>query len=162
MDCPSILCSPIKSKCLLTRVCFALNRFVRNCVPQISGINIDEGVSIAFFCLTIFNLILLIFFHQIVAYGMTNMIKWQRIISIIYGLTLIVLAILAIVLEDSDMDTISSDVWAALSSNQKTFFDDDVEKLQAERSENNLFVGIFAIVIGVFFIVIGGLMFKLH
>ena len=28
--------------------------------------------------------------------------------------------------------------------------------------ENNLFVGLFAIVIGLFFMVIGGLMFKLH
>ena len=48
---------------------------------------------------------------------MASMIKWFRIISILYGLVLVVLAILAIVLEDGDMENISADVWAALSSN---------------------------------------------
>ena len=49
-----------------------------------------------------------------------------------------------------------------MSTNQKEYFDNDVSKLKDERMENNLFVGLFAIVIGLFFMVIGGLMFKLH
>ena len=94
-----------------------LSSFVRNCVPQISGINIAESVSITFFTLTIFNVLLLLFFYEIVAYGMASLIKWNRIISILYGLVIIALAIAEIVMEDSDMDTIAADVWAALSTN---------------------------------------------
>ncbi len=44
--------------------------FVRNCVPQISDINIAVGVSMTYFALTIFNVLLLLFFYEIVAYGM--------------------------------------------------------------------------------------------
>ncbi len=83
-------------------------------------------------------------------------------ISILYGVTILVLAILAITLEDRDMEEISDTVWAALSSIQKDYFDNDIEKLKTERHENNLFVGLFAIVIGLCFVIIGGLMFKLH
>ena len=70
-----------------------------------------------YFCLTIFNVLLLIFFYEIVAYGMASLIRWNRIISIIYGVIIIVLAILAIVLEEQKMGEISDRVWAALSTN---------------------------------------------
>ena len=91
--------------------------FVRNCVPQISGINIAESVSITFFSLTIFNILLLIFFYEIVAYGMAQAIWCFRLVSIIYGVVIIALAITAIVVEDKEMDTIGANVWAALSTN---------------------------------------------
>ena len=93
---------------------------------------------------------------------MASCIKCNRIFAIIYGVILVVLAILAIVLESEDMDNIAGKVWAGLSSNQKVYFDGQVDKLKDERNDNNLFVGIFAIVIGLCFIIIGGLMFKLH
>ena len=93
---------------------------------------------------------------------MATCIKCNRIVAIIYGFTLVILAILAIVLEDEDMDTIGDTVWAGLSINQKGYFENTVDNLKDERKDNNLFVGIFAIVIGICFIVIGGLMFKLN
>ena len=77
----------------------SLCRFDRNCVPQINDINIARSVSLTFFAITIFNIFLLIFFYEIVAYGMAAPIKWFRIISILYGLIVVVLAILSIVLE---------------------------------------------------------------
>ena len=135
---------------------------MKNCVPQISGITIAESISITFFALTIFNVLLLLCFYEIVAYGMATCIKCNRIFAIIYGVILVVLAICAIVLESEDMDNIAGTVWAGLSSNQKGYFDNTVDKLKDERNDNNLFVGIFAIVIGLCFIIIGGLMFKLH
>ena len=76
-------------------------------MPQISGINIAESVSIIFFVFTIFNVLLLFCFYEIVAYGMATMIKCNRILALIYGFTIIILAILAITLEDRDMDTIT-------------------------------------------------------
>ena len=82
-----------------------------------------------FFALTIFNLLALFFFRQIVAYGMASMIKWMRIIGIIYGLTVIVLGILCIVLEGANSEEIGNSVWAALSTNQKDFFENDVANL---------------------------------
>ena len=99
-------------------------------MPQISGINIAESISITFFTLTLFNLLVLIFFYEIVAYGMATVIRWLRIISILYGITVIVLGILAIVLEDKDMDSITAKVWAALSTNEKDYFNNEIKKLQ--------------------------------
>lgn len=115
-----------------------------------------------FFALTIFNVMLLYLFYEIVAYGMATMIKCNRIFAIVYGFTIIILAVVAFILEEDDMDSIADKVWAALSTNQKEFFDGEVSKLKDTRSDNNLFVLMFSIVIGLCFICIGGLMFKLH
>ena len=131
-------------------------------MPQVSGINIAESISITFFVLTIFNVLVLIYFYEIVSYGMSSAIWCFRLISILYGLVIIVLASCAIALEEQDMDAIADKVWAALSTNQKDFFDNDVGNLKAVRSENNLFVGFFSIAIGLCFIVIGALMYKLN
>lgn len=92
-------------------------RFVRNCVPQISGITISRSVSITFFALTIFNVLVLIFFYEIVSFGMSSAIWCFRLVSILYGIVIIALAITVIVLEDGEMDSISATVWAALSTN---------------------------------------------
>lgn len=105
--------------------------FVRNCVPQVSGIEISESVSITFFALTIFNVLLLIFFYEIVSYGMSSAIWCFRLVSIIYGVVIIALAITVIALEDKEMDSISSKVWAALSTNQKQYFDNDEGNLKS-------------------------------
>lgn len=53
----------------------------------------------------------------------------MRIIGIIYGLTVIVLGILCIVLEGANSEDIGNSVWAALSTNQKDFFDNDIANL---------------------------------
>ena len=128
------LISGVSNKYPLTCLCNGLTHpylysFVRNCVPQISDINIATSVSITFFAFSIFDILLLAFFYEIVAYGMATAIKWMRIISIVYGLTIVILAVLSIALESKDMDTIGEEVWAALSTNQKEFFDNDVSKL---------------------------------
>ena len=73
--------------------------------------------------MTIFNVLLLGCFYEIVAYGMASCIKCNRIFAIIYGVVLVVLAILAIVLEGEEMDNIGDTVWSGLSSNQKQYFD---------------------------------------
>jgi len=112
--------------------------------------------------LTIFNVLLLFFFYEIVAYGMATMINWNRVISIIYGLVIVILGILCIVLENRDMEVIAQRVWAALSTNQKDYFKNDIGNLKDERRKNNLFVGLFSIAIGLCFVSIGALMFKLH
>ena len=43
---------------------------------------------------------------------------------------MIILGILAIVLEDKDMDSIAAKVWAALSTNEKDYFNNEIKKLQ--------------------------------
>ena len=141
---------------------FLFYRFVRNCVPQLSDITIAASVSMTYFAFTIFNLLLLGLVYEIVAYGMSSAIKWLRVISIMYGVILIILAILEIALEKDDMVAISKLTWMRLSRNEKSFFDNDREQLMDQRNENNLFVGIFSIVIGCCFVLIGIVMFKLH
>ena len=81
---------------------------MRNCVPQVSGITISESVSILFFALTIFNVLILIFFYEIVSYGMSSAIWCFRLISILYGIVIIALSISLIVVEDQEMDTIGN------------------------------------------------------
>ena len=60
-----------------------------------------------YFAFTIFNLLLLGLVYEIVAYGMSSAIKWLRVISIMYGVILIILAILEIALEKDDMEAIT-------------------------------------------------------
>ena len=99
---------------------------MKNCVPQISGITIAKSISMTYFALTIFNVLLLYLYYEVVAYGIASLIKCNRIFSMVYGLTLIILAVVAFALENKDMDTIADDVWAALSMNQKEYFDEDI------------------------------------
>ena len=96
-------------------------------MPQVSGINIAESISITFFALTIFNVLILIYFYEIVSYGISSAIWCFRLVAILYGLVIIALAICAIVLEDQEMDSIGDQVWARLSTNQKDFFSNDVD-----------------------------------
>ena len=54
------------------------------------------------------------------------MIKCNRIFAIVYGFFIIILSVIAFALENKDMDSIADRVWAALSTNQKEYFDGDV------------------------------------
>lgn len=79
-----------------------------------------------------------------------------------YGLILCVLALLVFVLELPRLPDNVTLSWAAMSQYQKDFYNNDKALLQAARQLNSLLVGIFTVVIGVLFIILGALSFKLH
>jgi len=73
---------------------------------------------------------------------------WWRFVSGIYGLILMILGAIELGMELSDMPNIVNEVWATLSSNQKLYFDNSIDNLEAERMKNASLIGAFAIVIG--------------
>ena len=56
----------------------------------------------------------------------------------------------------------AAEKWEIMSSNEKDFFDNDVESLAEERSLNTMLIAIFVSVLGILFIVLGLLMCCLH
>lgn len=103
-------------------------------MPQTNGIAISSGASLAYFILTFITLFILYIQYEIVNFGYRNTLQWWRVVSGLYGLTLIILGAIELGLELSDQPNIVSDIWATLSSNQKLYFDNDVDNLQAERT----------------------------
>ena len=49
-----------------------------------------------------------------------------------------------------------------MSQYQKEFFDENITTLEELRQTNTILVGCFTLVVGVLFVIVGGLSFKLH
>lgn len=122
----------------------------------------NAGISLSYFVLSLLSLIGLYGALQSVSYGLKSIIYWTRISLLVYGLILCVLALLVFVLEIPRLPDNVTLSWAAMSQYQKDFFNNDKALLQAARQLNSLLVGIFTVVIGVLFIILGALSFKLH
>jgi uncharacterized protein YhhL (DUF1145 family) len=133
-----------------------------NCVPQINGIPLARTVSIGYFLQSILSLLLLFFYFEIVSYTMKEFLNVSRFVSMVYGVLLIVLGILVIVFEVPLAKRNSESIWDRLSENQKNFFDDKSTQLRNARVRNSFYVASFAIVIGVFFLIVGVGMFLLN
>jgi len=141
---------------------YSVYRFIQNSVPEWSGITLSRGISLTYFILSLFSLLLLGLFYEASSYGEVSFLYWQRILSIAYGVILLILGILALAIELPAIATKSDSVWLALSVNQKAFFLNSVEALASLRTTNTVLVAVFVILLGLLFITAGVFMLKLH
>lgn len=75
-----------------------------------------------YFILSLLSLIGLYGAFETVSYGLKSIIYWTRIILLVYGLTLLVLALLIFVLELPTLPDSVTSSWSAMSQYQKDFF----------------------------------------
>jgi len=68
-------------------------------VPQTSSIQVAKSVSICYLVFSLFELLLLLMFYEIVLYTLKGFLKVNRIIAFAWGIAMIVLGILVIVIE---------------------------------------------------------------
>jgi len=94
--------------------------------------------------------------YEIVTYGYRSVLVWWRLISLLYGLTLVILGAILLGTELGSIDTVCDTVWAKMSANQRAFFDDSIDSLKEERSKNVALCGVFALIVGVSIVVSAG------
>lgn len=75
--------------------------------------------------------------------------------SVLYGIALLILGAILLGMELGNMKTTCASVWAKMSQNQKMYFSNVVDNLEAERTKNVSMCGAFAIVVGLSIIVMG-------
>jgi hypothetical protein len=110
---------------------------------------------------SIVDLILLFLFYEIVLYTLKDFLNVNRVISLGWGIIMVVLGILVIVIEIPMTKSNSENVWKAMSVNQKNFFENNVDVLARTRGLNSMYIGIFTVVIGAFFIGISVFLFRM-
>ena len=103
-----------------TRVSFkasnsSFNSFAQNAVPQTNNIAVSTGASITYFVLSFVTLALLFCTYEIVNYGQRQLMMFLRIISMLYGLALIVLGIILLAIELGSMAETCSTIWVKMS-----------------------------------------------
>jgi len=106
--------------------------FLRNAVPMTNGIQINAGVSICYFIMSILTLLFLCYSHQAAS---QMVIRYQGIVLLFWGILCLVLTIIGI----TEMDAAGSgtdEIYNKLSVNSKSFFENDVQKLKEKRTEN--------------------------
>ena len=121
----------------------------------------SKFVSICYLIFSIVDIILLFFFYEIVLYTMKDFLNVNRWISTIWGIAMVACGILVIIIEIPLAKRTSTNVWQAMSTNQRKFFENDVGKLTRMRGLNAMYVGIFTVVIGALFLIIGVILFLL-
>ena len=94
-----------------------LNSFAQNAVPQTNNIAVSTGASITYFVLSFATLALLFCTYEIVNYGQRQLMMFLRVISILYGLALIVLGIILLAVELGSMAETCSTIWVKMSQN---------------------------------------------
>ncbi|CDW77782.1 UNKNOWN [Stylonychia lemnae] len=129
--------------------------YAQNAVPQTNGIAVSAGASIAYFILTFITLFVLYLQYEIVNFGYRNALIFWRFTSPLYGLIIVVLGIVELGVEFSNMDATCATVWKRLSSNQKLYFENSQDNLVSERSRNAAMIGAFALIIGILIIIQG-------
>jgi hypothetical protein len=83
--------------------------------------------------LSLLSLLGLYGLYESVSYGLKSIIYWTRIVTLIYGIVLIVLGLLIFIIELGQLEASVQSRWAAMSQYQKEFFDVDISKLEATR-----------------------------
>ena len=71
------------------------------------------------------------------------------------------LGLVTFVVELSGLAAAVETSWAGMSQYQRDFFDNDISRLEAVRQTNTSLVGLFAIIVGIMFAIIGCFSFKL-
>lgn len=148
--------------CITIVILLQVLMFVQNCTPQVNGILLSAEISITYFVLSLISLLTLVGAVEAVSYGMKSLIFWWRIILLVYGAILFILAIVIFVVEVQRLEKSVQESWSAMSQYQKDFFDEDIKKLESQRLLNTMLVGGFTLFVGILFIIIGGLCFKLY
>jgi hypothetical protein len=124
-------------------------------VPQTNNIAISSGASLTYFILSFVTLGLLYCTYEIVNFGYRSLLMWWRLVSVLYGIALLILGAILLGTELGNMTTTCASVWAKMSQNQKMYFSNVVDNLEAERTKNVSMCGAFAIVVGLSIIVMG-------
>lgn len=75
------------------------HRFIQNCVPQSNGILLGSGISIAYFILSLFSLLLTFGLYESAQYSLKKIIYWTRITTLFYGIAIGVLGLLIFIIE---------------------------------------------------------------
>ena len=117
-------CHYIHDHHLLAGACVSLNKsnissdsFAQNAVPQTNNIAVSTGASITYFVLSFVTLALLFCTYEIVNYGQRQLMMFWRIMSLLYGLALIVLGIVLLAIELGSMAETCSSIWVKMSQN---------------------------------------------
>ncbi len=93
--------------------------------------------------------------YEIVNYGYRSVLYFWRVISILYGVALLILGAILLGTELGSMDETCAQVWATMSPHQQSYFLNNVQNLSAERSTNVRLCGAFAIIVGLFMMLSG-------
>lgn len=86
-------------------------------MPQTNDIAISSGTSLTYFILSFVTLGLLYCTYEIVNYGYRSLLMWWRVVSIMYGLALLILGAILLGMELGSMTTTCAAVWAKISQN---------------------------------------------
>jgi hypothetical protein len=92
-------------------------RFLKNAVPQINGVAIPVGASIAYFILSLVTLVFLYLQYEVVNYGNRSGIFCWRIMAPLYGLSLIALGVAVMAAELPTNGNTVLTKWDAMSNN---------------------------------------------
>ena len=99
------------------------------------------------------TLLVLAIQYEIVNFSLRSTLIWWRVFSGLYGLAILVLGCIELGLEISGMQSTCQAAWDRMTSNQKLYFQYNVDNLVSERTKNASMIGAFAIVIGFLIIV---------
>jgi len=119
--------------------------FVQNAVPMTNGILMSKASSITYFVMSIVTLIFLFGCHEAASY---MLLRYHPFITFFYGVVLLALGVVCMAIDVGGASADADAIWATMSVNQKTFFNENVENLQAVRQQNTLFAGLFGIALG--------------
>jgi hypothetical protein len=125
-------------------------------------------MSISYIFIAVFSIILLYIFFEASYFGTKNVVLTQTILSFLFGIGFLTLGIIEFALDVPMMQDEDSNLteWDKLSQYEKNFFSDNPttskEMFMQERFLNSLLVAIFTLLIGLFFITIGGLLVCLY
>ncbi len=86
-------------------------------MPQTNNIAISSGASLTYFILSFVTLGFLYCTYEIVNFGYRSLLMWWRLISILYGIALLILGAILLGMELGNMKTTCSQVWAKMSQN---------------------------------------------
>ena len=94
-------------------------------MPQTNGILLGAGTSVAYFVLSLLSLLGLASSYFAVSDGLKHLVWWAALSKLLYGILLLLLGIIVLALESSQLAENVSSSWKAMSEYQKMFFDND-------------------------------------
>jgi len=119
--------------------------FVQNAVPMTNGILMSNASSITYFVMSIITIFYLYGCHEAASY---MLLRYHPFVTFVYGLIILLLGVVAMAIDVGSASSHSAVIWATMSSNQKAFFNNKVNDLQATREQNTFMAGFFFIILG--------------
>ena len=86
-------------------------------MPQTNNIAISSEASLTYFILSFVTLGLLYCTYEIVNFGYRSLLMWWRLVSVLYGIALLILGAILLGTELGTMKITCSQVWAKMSQN---------------------------------------------